>query len=57
MKDWIFKIAVAVVFAVVIWNLWPIMTGSKGKGYDCSMASFHPDYPTAVREKCRSLQK
>lgn len=24
--------------------------------YDCSIAEFHPDYPTQVKEECRRLR-
>lgn len=25
--------------------------------YDCSMASFHPDYPKGVRKECREVKR
>lgn len=25
--------------------------------YDCSLTSFHPDYPAAVRKKCREVKQ
>jgi len=25
--------------------------------YDCSLASFHPDYPVSVRQKCREVKR
>lgn len=29
---------------------------STGKVYDCSMAEWHPDIPTEVRDECRKLR-
>jgi hypothetical protein len=57
MWNWIFGLIVAAVFAVVAWNLWPMMTRGEGRYYNCSLAEIHPDYPTAVREQCRKLNK
>jgi hypothetical protein len=55
--NWVFGLIVAVVFAVVTWNLWPMLTRSEGRYYNCSLAEIHPDYPHAVREQCRKLNK
>lgn len=55
MADWIFKFVVAVVFVVVLWNLWP-MSFPQTKTYNCDRAEIHPDYPPAVREQCRKLK-
>ena len=57
MWNWFFGIIVAVVFAVVAWNLWPMLARTEGKIYNCSRAEIHPDYPPAVREQCRKLNK
>jgi hypothetical protein len=57
MWNWIFGIIVAVVFAVVAWNLWPMLAWPEGKTYNCSRAEIHPDYPAAVRDQCRKLNK
>jgi hypothetical protein len=57
MWNWIFSLIVAVVFAVVAWNLWPMLVRTEGKTYNCSRAEIHPDYPPAVREQCRKLNK
>jgi hypothetical protein len=27
----------------------------EGKVYDCTLAEFHSDYPTVVKEECRRL--
>jgi hypothetical protein len=27
-----------------------------GKVYNCDLAEFHPDYPLAVKQKCRELR-
>lgn len=29
----------------------------QGKGYDCTVAEFHPDYPVDVKEACREILK
>lgn len=29
---------------------------SKGRYYNCDLAEFHPDYPVAVKQKCRELR-
>jgi hypothetical protein len=57
MWNCIFVLIVSAVFAVVAWNLWPMMTRGEGRYYNCSLAEIHPDYPTAVREQCRKLNK
>ena len=31
--------------------------GPEGKVYDCSLAEWHPDIPTEVKEECRKLRK
>lgn len=30
--------------------------GPKERVYDCSMASFHPDVPKDVKQKCREVR-
>jgi hypothetical protein len=55
--DWVFRTIVAAVFAVVVWNLWPMLTRSEGRYYNCSLVEINPDYPPAVREQCRKLNK
>jgi hypothetical protein len=55
--NWVFGLIVAVVFAVVAWNIWPMLTRGEGRYYNCSLAEIHPDYPPAVREQCRKLNK
>ena len=57
MWNCIFGLIVAAVFAVVARNLWPMMTSGEGRYYNCSLAEIHPDYPPAVREQCRKLNK
>jgi hypothetical protein len=57
MLNWVFRLIVAVVFAIVAWNLWPMLAQTESKIYNCSRAEIHPDYPPAVREQCRKLNK
>jgi hypothetical protein len=43
------------VIAIIVAYIWVLSSGllSGGQRYDCALASFHPDYPQAVREACR----
>lgn len=38
-----------------VWVLSFTLTNASS-GYDCALASFHPDYPTKVREACRRMR-
>lgn len=40
---WVLSIALAIALSAA----------PRRIAYDCSLASFHPDYPTKVREACR----
>jgi hypothetical protein len=55
--DWVFRAIVAAIFAIVVWNLWPMLTRGEGRYYNCTLAEINPDYPPAVREQCRKLNK
>ena len=58
MVDLIFKLAVAAVFGLVMWYLVPMLAElPRAKTYNCSLAEINPDYPPAVREQCRKLNK
>jgi hypothetical protein len=58
MVDLIFKLVVAAVFGFVVWKLVPMLTElPRDRTYNCSIAEISPDYPPAVREQCRKLQK
>lgn len=55
--DWVFRLIVAAVFAVVAWNLWPMLIRGQGQYYNCNLAEIQPDYPPVVREQCRKLKR
>jgi hypothetical protein len=58
MVDLVFKLIVAAVFGVAIWKLVPMLAElPQAKTYNCSIAEISPDYPPAVREQCRKLNK
>jgi hypothetical protein len=43
------------IIALIVAYIWTLVWLGAGsvRGYDCALASFHPDYPQAVREACR----
>ena len=51
------KYAIGFVIASIFW-IWVLdsIPMPSGVVYDCSMAEFHPDFPTQVREECRKLR-
>jgi hypothetical protein len=53
MKD----IILAIVLALVAIGCFIGMEPAKEHYYDCSLAEFHPDYPTEVREQCRAIRQ
>jgi hypothetical protein len=56
MKNLLFVLVATIVAVTLAWVIW-LVTPSEGyRVYDCSLAEFHPDYPTAVREECRRLR-
>jgi hypothetical protein len=58
MVDLIFKLIVAAIFGFVAWKLIPMLSERpQAKTYNCSIAEISPDYPPAVREQCRKLNK
>jgi hypothetical protein len=58
MVDLIFKLIVAAIFGFVAWKLVPMLSElPQAKTYNCSIAEISPDYPPAVREQCRKLNK
>lgn len=45
------------VLALIAWVLsHALAISNASSGYDCALASFHPDYPTKVREACRRMR-
>lgn len=33
-----------------------LLPTTEGKYYDCSMAEWHPDIPSEIKEECRKLK-
>jgi hypothetical protein len=52
MKETVVLIIVILCMLAVTWWISPYQ---EGKVYDCSLAEFHPDYPTEVKDECRKL--
>ena len=50
------KILIIIVAILTIFILITTNYGNQGRVYDCSMAEWHPDIPTQVREECRRLR-
>lgn len=53
------SIFIALCIAVLLGTVLYVNHGSEGTRvvrYNCDMAEFHPDYPPAVKEKCRELR-
>lgn len=51
--------ALIALFLIVFWTafIWlGIQLAPKEKMIDCSMASFHPDVPKDVKQKCREVR-
>lgn len=57
MKNILFAVISIVVAVALAWFFWAISTDEHYRVYDCSLAEFHPDYPPAVREECRRIQR
>jgi predicted carbohydrate-binding protein with CBM5 and CBM33 domain len=51
--------AISIIIMMVLVGIaaWGIMYGPRSKVYDCSLAEFHPDFPVAVREECRRINR
>ena len=41
-------------WAMLIWSATKVGETAR---YDCSLANFHPDYPTKVRKTCRETSQ
>ena len=40
--------------AAIVAYIWALTwLAGANHSYDCALASFHPDYPAAVRDACR----
>lgn len=40
----------------ITWAVWVFAKPTPVR-YDCSVASFHPDFPAEVRKQCRKLRQ
>ena len=56
MKSWVFAVIAILVAVALAWLLWLVNPDEQYRVYDCSLAEFHPDYPSAVREECRRIR-
>jgi hypothetical protein len=60
MKRTLVAITAMALFALMWWAMISLahqIQPGRGQTYDCSLAEFHPDFPTEVRKKCREIRK
>ena len=52
-----FYAALAMAFLALLFGIWFVITNpTVTVQYDCSISEISPDYPVAVKEKCRQLR-
>ena len=49
-------ILLSIILAIMLWALVFISKIDGQAKADCSMADFHPDYTTAMKQRCRGLK-
>lgn len=57
MKHTITALLIVLALAVFWGAVVVVFSQPEQKVYDCTMAEFHPDYPSKVREACREMMK